>query len=136
MHERLVLYGRIILRDQAKRAAPDPDADRDVSERFTGQQAEEAYLLHLRVVKLPEVRQRFVLQTFYRDGAAARWEHLSPTYCVARLVDLTAEVNDGLREYNRTGEGRVAIIRATDFEGIRMRSIRILVNSEALLNSV
>jgi hypothetical protein len=129
MHRRLVLWGRIWLRGSRAGASPDPDADSDRAE-FTGDEAALADALHSRVIALPEVRQRFVLQVFYREGAAARWNHLSPTYKLALLANMTADVNAGLRQYNREAPDPVVMIRWQDFEGIQERSIRILVNNE------
>lgn len=135
MHRRLVLWGRIWLRGSRAGSSPDPDADSDRAE-FTGDEAAIADALHSRVINLPEVRQRFVLQVFYREGAAARWEHLSPTYKRALLANMTADVNAGLRRYNREAADPVVLIRWQDFDGIRERSIRILVNSERIGNEL
>lgn len=135
MHLRLVQYGRIVLRGADGTSVPTDSFDIPERIEFTGVEGEAAWALHRCVIRLPEVRMRFLLQTFYRDGCAAQWPNLSVQRKVELLSardGLTDDLNAKLRRHNRAVRDPVPIVNWRDFEGIRERSIRILCNNEAV----
>lgn len=134
MHSRLVAWGRIILAGgNGPREKWESDDDQMGKRDWTGAEMDAARMLHSAVIRLPEVRQRLVLQVFYRERMAEWWEDVNPERQFAIARDLTIEVNARIRRYNQDARDKVVSINAADFKGIRERAIRVLVNNERLL---
>ena len=134
MHSRLVAWGRIILAGgNGPREKWESDDDLMGKRDWTGAEMDAARQLHSAVIRLPEVRQRLVLQVFYRERMAEWWGDVHPERRFAVARDLTIEVNARIRRYNQDAQDKVASINAADFNGIRDRAVRALVNNERVL---
>ena len=134
MHSRLVAWGRIILAGgNGPREKWESDDDQMGRRDWTGAEMDAARMLHSAVIRLPEVRQRLVLQVFYRERMAEWWEDWNPERRYALARDLTIEVNARIRRYNATVMDKAVSVRGDDFDGIRLRAIRVLVNNERVL---
>lgn len=132
MHFRLLVWGRLIIVG-GKGAAQRWDSDTPRKRiEFTPEQVDAAYLLHLMVGQLPEIRQRLVLPEFYRGEEVEVWDGLTPMRRSAIVENMTGSVNKGIRDYALTERRPIPQIRATDFEPIRYRAIRMLVNRESV----
>lgn len=133
MHIRLIAWGRIIIvGGKGDRQKWDSDSTRQHFE-FTPAQFDAAWRLHIMVGQLPEVRHRFVLPAFYRHIEADVWDGITFNRQM-QIIDerLAPEVNEGLRAFTLATGQRVPTVRPDDFEGIRGRAIRQLVNREGV----
>lgn len=116
----------------------DPDPDRK-PRQWTRVEIEAAGRLHSRVIRLPRVEHRIVLQVFFNEYAAEYWHLIDPRAKDDMLRDLTnwngtpKGVNARLRDYNAECGQNEPLIHWTQFEPILERGIRILCNNERLL---
>ena len=133
MHQRLIQWGRIIIvGGNGARQKWDSDSTREHYD-FTAAENDAAYHLHILVGQLPEVRHRFVLPAFYRHVEADVWRDLTPKRQAQIIGEKMApEVNKGLRAYTQATGQWLPQVAAHDFEPIRARAIRQLVNRESL----
>lgn len=145
MDRRLVQWGLIQIRGLFYRQIPwDSDAEHEKRE-WSGDERAAAFALHGRVIRLPEVRQRLVLQVFYRESCAAWWDELEPRQKriweakLTHFVDLSGAldplhgVNKRLAMYEQSTGTKVARIREWEFTPIRERAIRQLVANERIV---
>lgn len=133
MHARLVAWGRIIIiGGKGPRQVWDTDPTRRYYE-FTPAEQDAAYRLHILVGQLPEVRHRFVLPTFYRHIEAEGWDDLTLARRTELAGHMSEEVNKCIRLYARAERQHVPGVTVRDFDGIRLRAIRMLVNREAVI---
>ena len=132
MHVRLLNWGRIIIvGGKGVRQGWDSDGTRQHFE-FTPAQYDAAYLLHIMVGQLPEIRHRFVLPAFYRDIEADKWDGLTPMRQLQIIRErMAAEVNENLRGFALSTRQAQPHVDEWNFEGIRLRAIRQLVNRES-----
>lgn len=136
MHWRLVAWGAIMLRGgSGPRIAWESDDDQYDRREWSGADQDAARALHSLVIQLPEVRQRLVMQVFYREPCAPYWSTFPPVRKVRVCEELAIEVNRRIRTYNAQGVGLATTIRSEDFEGVRWRAIRMLVNRESAVPS-
>ena len=133
MHLRLVAWGAIMLRGgSGPRLAWESDDDQYDRREWSGADQDAARALHSLVIQLPEVRQRLVMQVFYREPCAPYWQTF-PFDRQARVCDdLAIEVNRRIRAYNAQGVGLATTIRSEDFDPVRWRAVRMLVNREGV----
>ena len=136
MHDRLIAWGAIMLRGgSGPRIAWESDDDQYDRREWSGADQDAARALHSLVIQLPEVRQRLVMQVFYREPCAPYWSTFPPVRKVRVCEELAIEVNRRIRTYNAQGVGLATTIRSEDFEGVRWRAIRLLVNRESAVPS-
>lgn len=134
MHGRLVAWGRIILAGgNGPREKWESDDDMMGRRDWTGAEIDAARLLHSAVIRLPEVRQRLILQVFYRERVAEWWDDVDQERRYAMVEALTIEVNARIRRYNLEVRDKAAAVNPAAFEGIRLRAVRVLANNDALL---
>ena len=132
MHWRLVAWGAIMLRGgSGPRIAWESDDDQYDRREWSGADQDAARALHSLVIQLPEVRQRLVMQVFYREPCAPYWATFPPVRKVRVCEDLAIEVNRRIRAYNAQGVGLATTISSADFDGVRWRAIRMLVHRES-----
>lgn len=133
MHDRLIAWGRIIIvGGKGERQRWESDSTRQHFE-FTPAQFDAAWRLHIMVGQLPEVRHRFVLPAFYRHIEADVWDGLTPARQAQIITEKMApEVNEGLRAFTLSTGQWLPRVDPRDFEGIRGRAIRQLVNREGV----
>lgn len=136
MHKQLLQYGDCYIRNtegikfQIYRDDPNPEPRIE----YTGQQKDEAYNLHRRIIRL-EIRLSLVTQVFYGESVSMRWDELQPNTQLEIINDLTNwdgypfGVNKRLRNYGKERGLRLEPIAPWQFMGLRDRAIRILVNS-------
>lgn len=125
--------------DEYQRVAyRDPDPDRK-PRQWSRAEIDAAARLHSRVIRLPRVAHRIVLQVFFAETVAAYWSELDPEAKLPMLRDLTnwhanpPGVNARIKMYNRECAAQEAAIHWSDFEPILHRGIRILCNNERML---
>lgn len=136
MHDRLVAWGAIMLRGgSGPRIAWESDDDQYDRREWSGADQDAARALHSLVIQLPEVRQRLVMQVFYREPCAPYWSTFPPVRKVRVCEELAIEVNRRIRAYNAQGVGLATTIRSEDFDTVRWRAIRLLVNRESAVPS-
>lgn len=127
MDGELIKWGRIILAGGNGPSLKYGESDQEAEHfGYTASDYDAAYLLHLAVGRLPQMRQRFVLATFYRQKSAADWGNMSQRRRDEIAADLVLIINGKIKGVERT-------IAAADLDPIRLRAIRVLVNNAALL---
>jgi len=133
MHQRLIAWGRIVIvGGKGDRQKWDSDSTRQHYE-FTAAENDAAYRLHILVGQLPEVRHRFVLPAFYRNVEADVWDSLTPARRAQIIGErFSVEVNKALRAYTQATGQWLPQVAPHDFEPIRARAIRMLVNREGM----
>ena len=134
MHERAIRWGLLILRGgngmRLKWDSDDEELDKRV---FTPADRDAAKALHSAVIRLPELRQRLVMQVFYREMCASNWGAVSWQRQRQIVDDLAQEVNNRIRAYDRECSTMTDRVRPEHFEGIRGRALRILCNNERMV---
>lgn len=124
MDARLIMWGNIMLRG-ALAGLPDCErSDALTPVRWTGKQIDAAMALHSRVIRLPEVRQRIVLQVFYRGREAADWDKLDPLQQSGVEAEMCREGLARMRRYNRENAASlVLILRQSEFRTVRIGAV-------------
>lgn len=136
MHDRLVLWGQIMLRGVMSPDGPSgvPSGERNAMLKavvWTGSQQAAAMELHSRVIRLPEVRQRIVLQIFYRAWEAEFWHELEPDDQSKIEAEMCREGLFRMRRYNAENAGSlVLILRQSEFRTVREAAVWELLRGE------
>lgn len=116
---------------------PDPNAMKP--RVWSGAEVRKIELLNYRVIRLPRVHHRIVLQAFYLESSAEHWETVTPDERENIIRDLTLwpdhppGVNARIRDYNESNAAAEHEIRPADFMPILHRAVQILCNNERML---
>lgn len=116
----------------------DPDPDKR-PRQWSRAEIDAAGRLHSRVIRLPRVVHRVVLQVFFAETVAAYWHEIEPNSRRGMVQDLTqwngkpSGVNARLRVYNRECGASEPLIRPDHFEPILNRGVRLLCNNERVI---
>lgn len=113
----------------------DPDPDQR-PRQWSRAEIDAAGRLHSRVIRLPRVVHRIVLQVFFAETIAEFWSYVDPNARRDMVRDLTQwnanppGVNARLRTFNRACGASEPLIHADDFEPILRRAVKMLCNNE------
>ncbi len=106
---------------------------------WTGADIRAAELLNYRVIRLPRVHYRVVLQVFYLESSAECWEAIKADERENIVRDLTLwpdhppGVNATIRDYNKSNAATEHEIRPADFMPILHRAVQILCNGDRMI---
>lgn len=125
----------------------DPEPDKK-PRQWSMLDIEKAARLHSRIIRLPRVVHRMVIQVFFNETVAEGWHKIDPQ-TKTPVIDPRAKpdvlrdmtnwngqpkgVNARLRDYNADQKQSEPLIHWTQFEPILHRGIKILCNNERML---